>query len=123
MTVYQNWVIIESSYKVLSGSAKEGDEPATAWDLEIWLQLFLTLAPQTEMNKLNTEKKVKELPYLFHYSMHLKRQNSLPVKFMIPMNYFAKKNLKDTIFLCDICITLIIMEVTQLTWGGKYNIK
>lgn len=76
MTVYQNWVIIESSYKVLSGSAKEGDEPATAWDLEIWLQLFLTLAPQTEMNKLNTEKKVKELPYLFHYSMHLKRQQS-----------------------------------------------
>lgn len=29
MCVYQNWVIIESSYKVLSVPAKERDEPAT----------------------------------------------------------------------------------------------
>ena len=94
MSVYQNWVIIGSSYKVPSVPAKKGDEPATGWDLEIWLQLFVTVESQTEMNKLHTEKKVKEgkeFPYLFHYSMHLKRQNSLPVKFMIPMNYFVKK--------------------------------
>lgn len=59
MCVYQNQVIIESLYKALSVPAKERNEPASGWDLEIWLQLFLTLALQTGMNKLYWKKKKK----------------------------------------------------------------
>lgn len=68
MCVYQNWVIIQSSYKALSVPAKEQDEPATGWDLEIWLQLFLILALQPGMDKLYPEEKQtkeKNIPVIF----------------------------------------------------------
>ena len=48
--------------------AKERDEPATGWDLEIWLKLFLILALQPGMDKLYPEEKQtkeKNIPVIF----------------------------------------------------------
>lgn len=42
---------------------------------------------------------------------------------MVPINYFTEKELKDTVFLCTIGGTLMIMEGTHMTGGEKYNIK
>lgn len=69
MCVYQNWVIIESSYKALSVPAKERDEPAPGWDLEIWQQLFLILSLYTGMNKLYLEEKQRKEKISMSFSL------------------------------------------------------
>lgn len=122
MCVYQNWVITESSYEALCVPAKERDEPATGWDLEIWLQLFLR---EEWINYMWKKGKRRERTFLFFSLLNTPREKteSLPVKLAIPINYLTENELKDAIFLCNLCAVLMIMEVTHMTWGGKYNIK
>lgn len=69
-------------------------------------------------------KEGKEFPCLLPYSVLVRRrQKSLPVKSVSPINYFPEKELKDAPFLCNICTLLMTVEVIHMTWGGKYNIK
>lgn len=83
------------------------------------------------MNKLHSEDKQRKGKASLSLSpfnttqekTKKKKKKSLLVKSVSPINYFIEKELKDAIFLCTICTILMIVEVTHMTWGGKYNIK
>lgn len=73
------------------------------------------------MNKLQSEekqRKEKNFPVFFtiqYYSEEYKKA----VQSVSPINDLTLKQLKDALFLCNICTMLMIVEVIHKTGGGK----